>query len=701
MLFPSQDGTISSLAALSRNASVISSSSSSDSVVEGDLRLLATPVRPRPLRTFSSPRSASPSSPITRTPRPPSYLTKELGLSDDLPKSRAASKVRSKSRVSNELSIDDFDVGETLGEGSYSTVLEATLRKTGKKYAIKVLDKTHLARKNKTFTVKIERLALIRLGRAHPGIISLYWTFQDEYSLYFVLDLAPNGEMQSLISRMGSLSLLCSRYYAAQIVDALEYMHSKGVIHRDLKPENLLLDASYRLKIADFGTAKILNADVETERFVGTAQYIAPELVVANESSESSDLWALGCVLYQMISGRFAFSALSEYLTLQKVKQVEYTFPEGFDNNAKDLVQKLLVREPTDRLGAGEPSSSLGMSALRSHPFFESIIWATLWTEPAPPILAGLVQREYPLGQGQDKDWQDVGATWDALVMDDDVGPVGDDIDWADDAEGSSLLLRQRQCDTSMSPVDLSLVSQVIPGDLDEGHRGLSGSADSTAAMPITIPSSVARAESPPSGSPESSSDGDGSVERVAAGLQAMKPFRFTSNYSEIAVERERGRSQAPTPIQGNTSSTIELPLALNPEPDEVVIYRSIVEDHSARRRANRLLKPIPGAQIKPKARELILTNYRLICVKAKTPPSYSSVKLELFLKAVYDREKEKKKDGKEMKGILESADLKGGRDFIVISSIKTFHYTVQDASTASVFVQRINEAKSSSNYRS
>lgn len=325
------------------------------------------------------------------------------------------------------------------------------------------------------------------------------------------------------------------------------------------------------------------------------------------------------------------------------------------------------------------------MSALRSHPFFESITWATLWTEPAPPIVAGLVQREYPLGPGQDKNWQDVGATWDALVMDDDASPVGDDIDWADDAEGSSLLLRQRQCDTSMSPVDISLVSQVIPGDLDEEHQGLSGSADSTAAMPITIPSSVTRAESPPSGSPESSSDGDRSVERVAAGLQTMKLSRFTSDYSEIAVERERGRSQAPTPIQGNTSSTIELyacnhlfpailfivscrPLALNPEPNEKVIYRSIVEDHSARRRANRLLKPIPGAQIKPKARELILTNYRLICVKAKTPPSHAPVKLELFLKEAYDREKEKKKDGKEIKGILESADLKGGRDFIVFS---------------------------------
>ncbi|KAJ3713381.1 kinase-like protein [Lentinula raphanica] len=710
MLSPSQDGTISSLAALSRNASVISSSSSSDSVADNDPRLLATPVRPRPLRTFSSPRSASPttspSSPISRTPRPPSYLTRELGVADELPKSRAASKARSKSRA-RELSIDEFDIGETLGEGSYSTVLQATLRKTGKAYAIKILDKSHLARKNKNFTAKVERMALIRLGRTHPGLISLYWTFQDEYSLYFVLDLAQNGEMQSLIARMGSLSLPCSQYYAAQIVDAVEYMHSKGVIHRDLKPENLLLDASYRIKIADFGTAKILNADVETERFVGTAQYIAPELVVANESSESSDLWAVGCVVYQMISGRFAFSGLSEYLTLQKVKQVEYTFPEGFDQNAKDLIQKLLVRDPTQRLGAGEFNSLSGMPALRAHPFFGSIDWATLWTDPVPPIKAGLVQRQHPLAQGQDQNWEDVGASWDALVMDDDdIGAAANDgIGWADDAEGSFLLLRQRQFDTPTShlqPVEISLVSHLaLEGPAEAQHGTFTSHEPSTlsAVKSIDIPGRVA-AESPPSGSPESSSDGGGSVERAVAGLQAMKPFRFSSDHIESIVEQERGRSRATTPIQGNISSTADLPSTLNLHPNEVMLCRLSVEDYSMRRRrASRLLKPIPGAQIKPKVRELILTNFRLICFKkSKVPPTSVFVKMELFMKARDEREKERKKDGKDVKGILESAQFKGDRDFVVLSSIKTFHYAAPDASTASAIVQKINETKSSSN---
>ncbi|KAF5389497.1 hypothetical protein D9757_004353 [Collybiopsis confluens] len=670
MLSPSQDGKISSLAALSRNASVISSSSSSDSIE-------ATPPRPRPLRAFSSPRSPSLASPISRSPRPPSYLPKELAVADDLPKSRAASKVRSKSRA-GELSIDDFDVGEALGEGSYSTVLEATLRKSGKKYAIKVLDKMHLAKKNKGFTVKIERAALIRLGRQHPGLISLYWTFQDEYSLYFVLDLATNGEMQSLLSRIGSLSLRCSQYYMAQMVDAIG----------DLKPENLLLDFFYRLKIADFGTAKVLNADFEAERFVGTAQYVAPELVVSNESSESSDLWALGCVLYQMISGRFAFSGLSEYLTLQKVKQVDYTFPEGFDEDAKDLVEKLLVRDPVQRLGSGGPGSLLSMQALRSHTFFNGVDWANLWTDSPPPIEAGLLTRQVPLTRERDRNWDNAGEMWDTLALDDDNDGVTDGIDWDRDAEGSSLLLRQRQSDATQSqtqPVEHTLLSTAKLAE--EGP---------TSALSTTASQSYHRltAGSPSSGSPESSSEGGGSVERIAAGVQNMRPFQFPLDYSEKFDEGERGRSQAPTPIQGNTLT--EVPSTLNPQPHEVVLHWSIVEKRSTHRRASRLLKPIAGAQTKSKARDLILTNLRLICVKSKRSLDFSSVKSELFFKVTDEKEREKRKEVKDT-GVLLSAECREGREFVVISSAKIFHYAAQDTPAAAAFVEKINRVISMS----
>jgi len=254
--------------------------------------------------------------------------------------------------------------------------------------------------------------------------------------------------------------------------------------------------------------------------------------------------------------------------------------------------------------------------------------------------------------------------------------------------------------------VDISLVSQVIPRELIEEEDSRPPTEvkakPSTTARSINRPVSVSRtAESPSSGSPGSSSEG-GSVERITSGVQAMGPFRFPSDHSNGAVEHERGRSQAPTPIQGNTMSTAELPLTLNPQANEVVLYQSLVEVRSIRRRASRLLKPIPGTQIKPKTREIILTNHRLICLKTKNSPTRSSVKSELFIKAGEEgKEKEKKKDGKDAKGILVSAELKGDREFAVLSSIKTFHYATEDASTASLFVEKINTAISSLNVQS
>lgn len=223
--------------------------------------------------------------------------------------------------------VKDFNFGRTLGEGSYSTVLAATDRQNLKEYAIKVLDKRHIIKEKKVKYVNIERDTLNRLTD-HPGVVRLYYTFQDERSLYFVLDLASGGELFGVLKKLGSFDLECSRFYAAQILDSIAYMHSKGVIHRDLKPENVLLDRDMHVKITDFGTAKILNTEtnpngthiasngetpgdptdgIESDRavsFVGTAEYVSPELLRDKNACKSSDLWAFGCILFQLIAGR-------------------------------------------------------------------------------------------------------------------------------------------------------------------------------------------------------------------------------------------------------------------------------------------------------------------------------------------------------------------------------------------------------------
>ncbi|KAF2091985.1 Pkinase-domain-containing protein [Saccharata proteae CBS 121410] len=317
-----------------------------------------------------------------------------VGVRQDVdPNGRAVSRVVKKG-------VKDFNFGRTLGEGSYSTVLAATDRVTLREYAIKVLDKRHIIKEKKVKYVNIEKDTLNRLTE-HPGIVRLYYTFQDERSLYFVLDLASGGELLGFLKKMGTFDEECTRFYGAQILDAIDYMHSRGIIHRDLKPENVLLDDQMHVKITDFGTAKILNINkqgsangsgsvtgdpldgAETDRavsFVGTAEYVSPELLTDKNACKASDLWAFGCIIYQLLAGRPPFKAGNEYQTFQKIVALDYAFPEGFPEVARDLIERLLVLDPTKRLP---------IEHIKNHRFFDGIRWGPgLWKQKAPRLKA-------------------------------------------------------------------------------------------------------------------------------------------------------------------------------------------------------------------------------------------------------------------------------------------------------------------------
>ncbi|KAG0031058.1 pkb-activating kinase-like protein [Podila clonocystis] len=338
------------------------------------------------LTTTTTSTAPSPLSPSLKAPHTPQPQPQPQVEQPQHPAQQATPVAVNPAVPVRKRTLADYKLGRTLGEGSYSTVVAAVDLSNKRDYAIKVLDKRHIIKEKKVKYVNIEKNVLYKLD--HPGVVKLYSTFQDSSSLYYVLELCQNGELLTFIKKLGSFDENCTRFYVAQILTAVEYVHSQGVIHRDLKPENILLDSRMYVKLTDFGTAKMLEPSedgTESDRansFVGTAEYVSPELLTEKAACKSSDLWALGCIIYQLLAGRPPFKGSNEYQTFQKIVKLEYSFPAGFPRTAMDLVSRLLVHDPNERLGANST-----IDQLKQHPFFDGVEWSELWKRPAPKLL--------------------------------------------------------------------------------------------------------------------------------------------------------------------------------------------------------------------------------------------------------------------------------------------------------------------------
>ncbi len=241
---------------------------------------------------------------------------------------------RSSSAPSVKVGPKDFFFGTQLGEGAYARVVHARRKVTHEEYAVKIMEKAFIKREKKVSFVMMEKNVLRRI--AHPHIVKLYFTFQDKNpgNLYMVMDLCY-GELQHLIEHHAAaqsaagnpdhaLTLHDAQFYVAEIVEALAYLHGCRIVHRDLKPENILLDFQGHVKVADFGTAldEARAQGNDDTAFCGTAQYVSPEVLEDRQANKGCDLWALGCIVFQV--RRYWRLATVVFAAAPVVVQVKY-----------------------------------------------------------------------------------------------------------------------------------------------------------------------------------------------------------------------------------------------------------------------------------------------------------------------------------------------------------------------------------------
>jgi RAC serine/threonine-protein kinase len=283
------------------------------------------------------------------------------------------------------VTVDDFRKVKVVGKGAFGKVFLVKKKDTSQVFAMKVLNKKDIKERDEIEHTLAEKSVLSKVK--HPFLANLHFSFQSETSLYFIMDFINGGEVFHHLSNEGCFSEERSKFYTAEILLGLEYLHKNGVVYRDLKPENLLLNYQGHVVITDFGLSKegLVSNEATTKTFCGTPEYLAPEIIKGEKYTKAVDWWSLGTLLYEMMNGLPPYYVDgNEELMYEKILYAPLQMPDTFSDEVKDFISKLLERNPEQRLQ--DPA------IMKQHPFFSSINWDKLYAKEIQPLFVPDVQ---------------------------------------------------------------------------------------------------------------------------------------------------------------------------------------------------------------------------------------------------------------------------------------------------------------------
>lgn len=278
------------------------------------------------------------------------------------------------------MSLDDFNPIKLIGRGSWGKVMLSREKSTGFLYAIKILKKHVIISQNEVGHTLTESRVLRTTN--HPFLIALKYSFRDGERLCFVMEFAGGGELFYHLSQERKFSEEKSKFYAAEIVSALGYLHEHDIIYRDLKLENLLLGRDGHIKIADFGLCKDNIRFTDTTRtFCGTPEYLSPEVIEDNQYGRAVDWWSLGVLLYEMMCGSLPFNNRTTDTLFREILLKPVSFPATLSEQATNFLNGLLIKDPAKRLGGGPDDAR----EIMIHAFFRGLNWQDLIEKKVSP----------------------------------------------------------------------------------------------------------------------------------------------------------------------------------------------------------------------------------------------------------------------------------------------------------------------------